>query len=109
MGDYNDWETIAILAATAPPFGEMWNFLASLRPKSVRVDGLDMAYDNNNVTIRMEGQVEMGLTAAQQAFTHFQKELETAGFKVVSQQIDLDLEGNYYALNLLWPLQEEGK
>lgn len=96
-------------AALNPPFGEMWNFLASLRPQYVRVDGLEFNYVDEGVAVRMEGQVEMDLTTAQQGFTRFLKRLEESGFIIESQKVDLGLEGNFYALNALWPVKEKGE
>ncbi|GAB6175606.1 hypothetical protein JCM16814_04970 [Desulfobaculum senezii] len=95
-------------SALSPPFGELWNFLASLRPEAVRVDGMELRYGLDAVDVRLEGQVEMELAAAQQVFTTYIEELELAGFTVVSQQLDLDLEGNYYSLNIRWPLSNKG-
>jgi len=95
-------------AAASPCFGEMWNYLAGLRPKQIMVDALEMNYGQNDLDVRLEGRVEMYLTSAQQLFTKYMKDLESAGFKVTSQRMDLDLEGNYYSLNLRWPLKREG-
>ncbi|MEW5774245.1 MAG: hypothetical protein AB1916_12065 [Thermodesulfobacteriota bacterium] len=97
------------LAAVSPPFGEMWNYLASLRPASIRVDALEFAYQQDSLGVRLEGEVEMELTRAQQLFNGFLGTLEKNGFKIDSQQLDLGLEGNYYTLNVRWPLQKEGE
>jgi len=56
--------------------------------------------------VRLEGQVEMDITAAQQGFTKFIENLEQEGFKVVNQEVNLDLEGNYYSLDALWPVKK---
>lgn len=93
-------------AALSPSFGELWNYLASLRPDYIRVDGLEFAYGAEGVSVRMEGQVEMDITAAQQGFTRFIENLEHEGFKVVSQEVNLDLEGNFYSLDALWPVKK---
>jgi hypothetical protein len=96
-------------AAVSPPFGEMWNYLASLRPASVRVDALEFSYVPEALNIRLEGEVEMELTKAQQVFNGFLGILEKNGFKIANQKIDLGLEGNYYSMNVIWPLQKEGE
>ncbi|BBD08708.1 hypothetical protein [Desulfovibrio ferrophilus] len=93
-------------AALYPPFGELWNYMASIRPAYMRVDGLEFGYGKDGVTIRLEGQVEMDITVAQQGFTKFIENLEQEGFKVVSQEVNLDLEGNYYSLDALWPVKK---
>ena len=96
-------------AAVYPPFGEMWNYLASLRPQFIRVDGMEFKYIEKGVHVHLEGQVEMDITMAQQGFTSFTEKLEKQGFKVVTQQVNLDLEGNYYSLDALWPLKKKGE
>lgn len=96
------------IAALSPPFGEMWNFISALRPEYIRVDGLEYAYQNDGVLVRLEGQVEMDITGAQYGFVRFINSLEAEGFMIQSQQIDLGLEGNYYSLNALWPLKKKG-
>lgn len=96
------------LAALAPPLGEMWNYLSSLRPDYMRVDGLEFTYQPEGVIVRLEGQVEMDISTAQHGFVKFVSSLESQGFTIQSKQIDLGLEGNYYSLNALWPLKKKG-
>ena len=96
-------------AAIYPPFGEMWNYLASLRPQYIRVDGLEFKYIDTGVLVHLEGQVEMDITTAQQGFTSYLKDIEKQGFTIVTQQVNLDLEGNYYTLDALWPLKKQGE
>jgi len=93
-------------AALYPPFGELWNYLASLRPEYIRVDGIEFSYREDGVAVRLEGQVEMDITAAQQGFTKYLEKLEQEGFKVVNQEVSLDLEGNFYSLDALWPVKK---
>lgn len=95
-------------AALAPPLGEMWNYLSSLRPDYMRVDGLEFTYQPDGVAVRLEGQVEMDISTAQHGFVKFVSSLESQGFTIQSKQIDLGLEGNYYSLNALWPLKKKG-
>lgn len=95
-------------AALSPPLGEMWNYLSSLRPDYLRVDGLEFAYAPEGVSVRLEGQVEMDISTAQHGFVKFVSSLERQGFTIQSKQIDLGLEGNYYSLNALWPLKKKG-
>jgi len=96
------------VAALSPPLGEMWNYLSSLRPSYMRVDGLEFTYQPDGVVVRLEGQVEMDISTAQHGFVKFVSSLESQGFKIQSKQIDLGLEGNYYSLNALWPLKKKG-
>lgn len=93
-------------AAVSPPFGEMWNYLASLKPEEIRVDGLDFSYQPESVVLRIEGEVQRDLSGAQFIFNSFLEDLEKGGFNVVSQQLDLDVDGNFYSLNLGWDLKK---
>jgi hypothetical protein len=79
-------------AALAPPLGEMWNYLSSLRPDYMRVDGLEFTYQPDGVAVRLEGQVEMDISTAQHGFVKFVSSLESQGFTIQSKQIDLGLE-----------------
>jgi len=94
------------LAAVSPPFGEMWNYLASLKPEEIRVDGLDFGYQPQMVVVRLEGEVLRDLSSAQFVFNAFLEDLEQGGFDVVSHELDLDVEGNFYSLNLGWDLKK---
>jgi len=96
-------------AASLPPFAEMWNYLASLRPKPVRVDGVELSYSPEGLGVRLEGEVELEMATAQQVFDTFLNTLQKSKFKLESQKIDLGLEGNFYTVNLTWTLAQEGE
>lgn len=82
--------------------------MSTIRPDYIRVDGLEFVYGANEINMRLEGQVEMDLSVAQHGFNRFVKTLETEGFTIQEQRIDLGLEGNYYSVNAQWPLKSKG-
>ena len=94
-------------AAVSPPYGQMWNYLAVLKPEDVRVDALEFDYQPEVILVRMEGEVQRDLSASQYLYNGFLQELENAGFEILTQHLDLDVEGNFYSMNLSWPLKTE--
>jgi hypothetical protein len=109
LEDVVDLATDFKLAAVSPPYGELWNYLAEQQPEGIRVDGLEFNYQSEAVNLRLEGEVERDITRAQRSFDGFLDSLEKAGFEVTNHRLDLDVEGNFYSLNIQWPLKVQGE
>jgi len=87
-------------ARSAPPAALLWNTVARLRPRSCRLQALEINHSPRLVRLRLEGSIELGLTQAQAVYTDFLEALNRAGLRVVQQEFRLDLDTNFFSLLL---------
>lgn len=90
-------------AAHSPTMSELWNRVSSAKNQDIRVNRFDIYYDAavpTNPQVVLEGEIELPLTESQQAYNAFLNRLETQGFMVEGQNLQLDLAGNVYEIHL---------
>ncbi|MDD2219253.1 MAG: hypothetical protein PHO79_03675 [Desulfoplanes sp.] len=88
------------------PLAAVWNGLAMLRPASCRIQALELTYESNVGTLRLEGVIDLGLTQAQAVYGAFLTALEQGGFVIKQQHFQLDVDSNFFSMVLEKPFAE---
>jgi len=88
-----------------PKLGDMWNVLSTLRPYRCKIEGVDISYSPEMVTINLSGNIESSMGEARSIFMNYLSSLKKVGFEILNKQLRLDLENNAFALTVGWKVK----
>jgi hypothetical protein len=87
-------------ARSATPLADLWNLISQMRPQSCTIQSIEINYEGKTAMIGLEGTVDAGLNQARSLYSEFLSRLNQSGFQIVRQELQLDMDTNYFTLTL---------